>query len=147
MFLNIREMMKERTLIYEKDNDSRDIWPSLVPRSFGFSSAEIQLRTSGCTTRGGDLPISHPPQTISKAWTNRNTLNEKIVRTCLIKAVCVCSVAQSQSCPTLCDPVNPPGSSVHRDSPGKNTGVICHALLQGIFPTQGSNPGFLHWQV
>ena len=33
-----------------------------------------------------------------------------------------------------------PGSSVHGDSPGKNTGVGCHALLQGIFPTQGSNP-------
>ena len=26
------------------------------------------------------------------------------------------------------------------DSPGKNTGMGCHALLQGIFPTQGSNP-------
>ena len=63
--------MKERTLIYEKDNDSRDIWPSLVPRSFGFSSAEIRLRTSGCTTQGGALPISYAPQTISKAWTNR----------------------------------------------------------------------------
>ena len=32
-----------------------------------------------------------------------------------------------------------PGSSVHGDSPGKNTGVGCHSLLQGIFPTQGSN--------
>ena len=30
------------------------------------------------------------------------------------------------------------------DSPGKNTGVGCHALLQGIFPTQGSNPALLH---
>ena len=29
------------------------------------------------------------------------------------------------------------------DSPGKNTGVGCHALLQGIFPTQGSNLHFL----
>ena len=28
------------------------------------------------------------------------------------------------------------------DSPGKNTGVRCHLLLQGIFPTQGSNPPF-----
>ena len=28
--------------------------------------------------------------------------------------------------------------------PGKNTGVGCHALLQGIFPTQGLNPGLLH---
>ncbi|XP_069426855.1 cilia- and flagella-associated protein 119 isoform X1 [Ovis canadensis] len=33
------------------------------------------------------------------------------------------------------------------DSPGKNTGVGCHAFLQGIFPTQGSNPCLLHWQV
>ena len=32
---------------------------------------------------------------------------------------------------------NPPGSSVHGDSPDKNTGVGCHPLLQGIFPTQG----------
>ena len=30
------------------------------------------------------------------------------------------------------------------DSPGKSTGVGCHFLLQGIFPTQGSNPGLLH---
>ena len=37
-----------------------------------------------------------------------------------------------------------PGSSVHEDSPGKNTGMGCHALLQGIFPTQGSNPGLPH---
>ena len=36
------------------------------------------------------------------------------------------------------------------DSPGKNTGVGCHALLQGIFLTQGSNPHLLYllgWQV
>ena len=34
---------------------------------------------------------------------------------------------------------SPPGSSVHGNSPGKNTRVGCHALLQGIFPTQGQN--------
>ena len=51
-----------------------------------------------------------------------------------------------QSCPTLCNPVDcsPPGSSVHGDPPGKNTGVVCHALLQGILPTQGSDSGLLH---
>ena len=50
------------------------------------------------------------------------------------------------TCLTLCDPMDcsPPGSSVHGDSPGKNNGVGCHALLQGIFLTQGSNPGLLH---
>ena len=52
----------------------------------------------------------------------------------------MCSVALS--CPTVLDPkdCSPPGSSVHGDSPGKNTGVCCHTLLQGIFPTQRSNP-------
>ena len=30
------------------------------------------------------------------------------------------------------------------NSPGKNTGVGSHPSLQGIFPTQGSNPGLLH---
>ena len=56
-----------------------------------------------------------------------------------------------QSCPALCDPMDysPPGSSVH--------GILqarilenCHSLLQGIFPTQGSNLCLLcllQWQV
>ena len=39
---------------------------------------------------------------------------------------------------------SPPGSSVHGDLPGKNTGVGGHFLLQGIFPTQGWNLGFPH---
>ena len=45
---------------------------------------------------------------------------------------------------------SPPGSSVHGDSPGKNTGVGFHFLLQGIFLTQESNLCLLcllHWQV
>ena len=58
----------------------------------------------------------------------------------------LCLVAQLH--PTLCHPMDcsPPGSSVLGDSPGKNTGVGCHALLQGIFPTQGSNPGLPHFR-
>ena len=51
----------------------------------------------------------------------------------------------AQSCPTLW----PRGLQPARflwpwDSPDKNTGVGCHALLQGIFPTQCSNPGLPH---
>ena len=64
--------------------------------------------------------------------------------------ICVCAVLcfVAQSCPTLCDPVDCSlsGSSVHGDSPGKNTGVGCHALLQRIFPTQGSNSGLPHYR-
>ena len=66
------------------------------------------------------------------------------------KYVCVCLVAHS--CPTLCNPMDcsPPGSSVHGDSPGKNSGVGCYVPLQRIFPNQGSNLRFLsllHWQA
>ena len=52
----------------------------------------------------------------------------------------------AQLCLTLCDPMgcSPPGSSVHGDSPGKNTRVGCHFLFQGIFPTQESNPDLPH---
>ena len=54
----------------------------------------------------------------------------------------------AQLCSALCDPMDcsPPGSFVHGDSPGKNAGVGCHAFFQWIFPTQGWNPGLLHWR-
>ena len=56
-----------------------------------------------------------------------------------------------QSCPTVwpCG-LQPTRLLCPWDSPGKNTGVCCHALIQGIFPTQGSNPHLLcllHWWV
>ena len=65
-----------------------------------------------------------------------NGLNDSHARCCLGPKLCL----------TLCDPMDYslPGSSVHGDSPGKNTGVSCHALLQGIFPTRGLNPGLAH---
>ena len=44
----------------------------------------------------------------------------------------------TQSCPTLCDPIDSPGNS-----PGQNTEVGSCSLLQGIFPTQGLNRGLL----
>ena len=52
----------------------------------------------------------------------------------------------TQSCPTLCGPMDCslPGSSVPGDSPGKNAWVGSLSHLQGIFPTQGSNPGLLN---
>ena len=65
---------------------------------------------------------------------------------CLV-SLCVCVMCLvTQLCLTLFDLMdcNPPGSSIHEDSPGKNTGLGSHALLQGIFPIQGSNPGLPH---
>ena len=70
---------------------------------------------------------------------------------CIISAgfgllLCCAVYLVTHSYPTLCDPMDcsPPGSSVRGDSPGKNTGVGCHVLLQGFFPTQALNPGLQH---
>ena len=48
-------------------------------------------------------------------------------------------VLVAQLCLTLCDPMDCPWNSL-----GRNTGVACHSLRQGIFPTQGLNSGLLH---
>ena len=55
----------------------------------------------------------------------------------------LCLVAQLY--PTVCDPMDcsPPGPSVHGDSPGKNTGVDCHALLQWIWGCVTDNSEYL----
>ena len=69
---------------------------------------------------------------------------------CLSCGVRACSVASVVS-----DTLRPHGLYTTRllcpwDSPGKNTGVGCHFLLQEIFPIQGLNPclfSLLHWQA
>ena len=57
----------------------------------------------------------------------------------------VCAGLVAQSCPTLCDPMDcsAPLSSVHGLLQARILGVGCHFLLQGIFPTQGSNTSLL----
>ena len=62
-------------------------------------------------------------------------------------SVCVC--AQSfQLCLTLCHPMNCSHQLLWPwDFPGKNAGMGCYFLLQGIFLTQGWNPCLLYWQV
>ena len=54
----------------------------------------------------------------------------------------------SQSCLTLCDHMDcsPTRLLCAWDSPGKNSEVACHSLLQGTFWTQGLNSGLLHWR-
>ena len=62
-------------------------------------------------------------------------------------ALYTCSVAQL--CPALCNPMDCtlPELLCPWSFPGKNTGVGCHLLLQGIFLTQGSNSHPLRWQA
>ena len=57
-------------------------------------------------------------------------------------------VLVAKSYPTLLQPhgQQPTRLLCSRDFPGKNIGVGCHFLFQGMFPNQGSNPCLLHWQ-
>ena len=129
-------------------------------------SPTIQMGLCECAM--GDLltsedPILHPQNMI---WTcvlrsheARPRLHRPLITSLFLPAInfahtldhsasypmlCVCLVAQS--CLTLCNPMDfsLPGSSVCGDCLSKNTRVGCHALLQGILPTQGSNPGLPH---
>ena len=90
------------------------------------------------TSHRQDLCTSLPSEQNSKSDTSSAQL-------CAAKG----KVSVVRTHPTLCGPVDcsPPGSSVHGNSPGKNTGVGNHTLLQGIFLFQESNPGFLHWKA
>ena len=53
--------------------------------------------------------------------------------------ISTCEVKVAQLCPTLCNPTVYPWNS-----PGQNTGVGSLSFLQGVFPTQGLNPGCPH---
>ena len=90
---------------------------------------------------GTRSPCSVPVNSDTQAWC--------ALRGCHLRACWVTSVVFGL---WPYDPMDcsPPGSCIHGDSPGKNTGAGCHALLQGIFLTQGSNPSLLrllHWQA
>ena len=67
----------------------------------------------------------------------------------LYVTLCFLTIVKSVSCSVECDSLQPHGLQAARllcprNSPGKNTGVGGHHLLQGIYPTQGSNLGLLH---
>ena len=117
-------------------------WAHQDPLSIRFSKREywsgLPFPPSGDLPNTGTEPMSPMPP----AFTDRLFISEPPGLT--QELYVLCSVAQL--CPTLCYPMDCslPGSSVLGDSPGKNAGVRCNALLQGIFPTQESNPGFPH---
>ena len=66
---------------------------------------------------------------------------------CVLSSTLSSESEVAQLCPTLCHPMDcrlPHSWDFPWDFPGKSIGVGCHFLLQGIFPTQGSNLGLLH---
>ena len=114
-----------------------------APLSMGFSRQEYW---SGLTCPPpGDLsnPGIEPTSLMSPALAGRFFITP---------ATWEAQVLVAQSCLIVCNSMNcsPPGSlelSSPWNYPGKNTRVGNHSLLQGVFPTKGSNPGLLCRQI
>ena len=103
------------------------IAPAQVLRGYALGRGEDELQCPGVGRRGAE---------------GFGNLEGVGIWTPLQRADGVSGCVQSCfSCLTLFDLINcsPPGSSVHGDSPGKNAGVGCHALLQEIYSTQRLN--------
>ena len=83
-----------------------------------------------------------PGYSLFERWSQEEVKNGNDEVGIDIRKVNVCGWWIAQSCQTLWDPTDssPPGSSVHGDSPSKNTGVGCHALLQGNLLNPGIKP-------
>ena len=63
----------------------------------------------------------------------------EVIGICAGHAIITLSLTMTNACPTLCDPkgLQPARLLCPWDSPGKKTGLGCHALLQGVPLTQG----------
>ena len=98
----------------------------------------LESREPGSPGASTDLPFLPVPEPLDRLDSEFSRPEKKRPHT-RVSEWCV-RAKSLQSSLTLCDPVDcsPPGSSVHEASPGKNTGVGCHALLRGIFPTRSN---------
>ena len=117
-------------------------WTGIELCALVFLPASVQSNVAGCWSQLKSWLIPRAKRIYSHLMSRlfKHSHHEELhyinLESCLV----------TQSCPTLCNPVDCslPDSSVRVDSPGKNTGVSGPALLQGIFPTQGLNPGLPH---
>ena len=108
-------------------------------KAFSSYSQQSLLPTESASDGGWLRPIANSGQTAFSCSRLGGLVHFRRPMGCLRG----CSV--NQSCLTLWDLLDcSPPSSSSWDFPGKNTGVGCHFLLQGIFPTQGLNPRLLH---
>ena len=113
----------------------------------GAHSEQVRFQSTANLTKG----LRNSSYTLLLSYMSKNNI-------CLIFAcpshhsqadcaglLLLCSGAQS--CQTLLQPygLQPASLLCTWDFPGENTGVGCHFLLQGNFPTQGSKPHLLHW--
>ena len=121
----------------------------------------LSLAAQSCLTLCNPMDCSPPGSSVHGASPGKNTgvgcralLQRKIPRnqtqvSCIAGRLFTTSkplktVNESESCSVVSDSSRPHGLYSPWNSPGQNTGMGSLSLLQGIFPTQGSNPGLPH---
>ena len=158
-FRNVRDVLGQRTAwrgcpshegtrcqLAENDHDGV-VWNRELHRSSLFltwlpwdKNGSTQLRTfQGHSTTGHWLPLNWCPWQGMRNRTAKYTVSIM----CYVRVRQVASVVSDSLCPI---DYSPPGFSVHGDSPGKKAGMGCHALLQGIVPTEGLNLWLSHYR-
>ena len=132
---------------------SQSTWFELPCPTASFhwlSNLHMMMYVFQCNTLHSSQPLLLPlgPQVSSLCLHLHYCPANRLISTIFLDSMYVlcCTLLLNELCPALCDPMDCslPDSSVHGESLGKNTGVGWHVLLQGIFPTQGSNPGLPH---
>ena len=107
--------------------------------TFHFYALEKEMATHSRVLAWRIPGIEEPGGLLSMGSHSQTRLTRLSSSSSSVKHVCV-SAKSLQSCPDLCDPMDCNTRLLCPwDSPGKNTGSGCHALLQGIFRIQGLN--------
>ena len=126
---------------------SRTVRQQGFPCLWNFVTAALERRQKprlcfpdATQISNGRHELSPPQNTLPIVWLSIHTKN---VHVC----TCVGSAASTVSASLQTHGLQPARFLCPWASPGENTGVGCHALLQGIFPTHGSNPGPLAVQA
>ena len=114
----------------------------LVPWSLCSLEATVGDNLSDCEPVVGITSVFYFSGTLYNLQIGATQSQNPVLRVCLSSPMKWSEVAQL--CPPCSDPMDCSLLLHPWDFPGKSTGVGCHFLLQGIFPTQGSNPGLLH---
>ena len=137
-----------RELVWESQNGTLSTRSGKLP-AYGSGNKGSRVGKSKFSTSGGGVAASANFR-VTRAnaatwWPVRDTAGGQGGRRHAC-AACLPRAKSLQACPVLCNPMecSPTRFFCPWDSLGRNTGVGCHALLQGIFRAQGSNPHLVH---
>ena len=144
-FFTNRTIRESLSPHYSSSKSTQQFQIQRTTKSLTNISIPYDLSRTGCCSFWRDQWVNTTQLQFTKSSSSGHSAFVSDISTPSHSLCCavLCLVAQS---PLTLNPMDCslPGSSVHGYSPGKNTGVGCHVFLQGIFPTQGSNPGLPH---